>query len=351
MALLEYSPQPAVGDVIVDRSGDATIVILNGSFKRVLRPAATAAVVPVIGAILLLTTDMGSSSRTLNFVWVAVLVLVTTGAVAKGVFIALQPVRWTIGANGVLVRLKTPSRIVEQLYPRIDFTDVRVERVKLKTMLLRRPALIAVRPDGGRVAHCFASRPELAFMADAFRRGLGLDDDPLGENAFAPLPRRSRIARRVGLHNVAVGMKPPVIGKIGWAFLAVAVPTILIGCGKLSENWSKAVPASLYILLLIFGILPIWLPLAAIHAVRRRILIELTADTLTLNEKAFLRPAHESWPLARIRSIALDGGLFVNLIDDLPAPLLTFGRPADLRAIHDTLQVGLQRARSAPRPV
>jgi hypothetical protein len=199
---LEYAAQPAVGDVVMTRSGGVTIVVRRPNAWRIagtLWPIVLALV--AIGAVTL--NPSGRAVSVPNVVFCVVAILGASVGTVPGLVYACHPVRWEVSPTGITVTARRVAHVVHHRYARFDIADVRVERVQVQNHLFKRTAVVTVTPYGARRVHCYGRRAELDFVAQAFRDGLGLGSDPLGESGFPVPPRWSRTTRLIGLGRVA----------------------------------------------------------------------------------------------------------------------------------------------------
>ena len=365
-APLDYAPQPAVGDVTLDRGTDgATIVTVRASGRRFATAMAPGlAIAGTVLAVLGVTAAVYGFGRRSplpadNAVLVAGLcVLIFVGAYLPAASRALYPIRWQVSRGGIDVAFRRPTHVATETYPAANVADVRVERIKLKNQLRKRPGLVVITPAGQRVVHRFGPRHELAFMATAFRDALGIGPDPLGEAALPPpLPWWRAVERQVGRTDLAV-----TLGAERWPAdgLAIAVPAVVAGVGVYAGDralhlvqftaLASAVGAMVVASLVAGG------AVLLVQRLRRAVTVAVAQDHVTLVEQRLVRPGREQWPTAQVKGLRLDprrhgrADLSLVLVDGTSISLLD-RHPLDAaRYAHDVLSAGLNRARPVPPP-
>ncbi len=359
---LDYAPQPAVGDVTLTRADGVTIVTRRPSWRRVgiaLLPLGAAL---AVAALVLAGTYVKPLSKAIaaaDVPWAGwIVVVVGVAGSVRPLVVAANPIRWTVTPDGIELTLRRPMQVVHEAYPRAGIADVRVERVRVKDQLFKRLALVTLNPAGGRLVHLRGRRAELAFVAEAFRDGLGLAPDPFGEAAFPPPPRWGRVQRRIGLRSVGVTLRPPRLGRPGAVIILGVLDAAGVAAAALSRMPESRLPldaSSLWGLLLLATVGVACGLLAAVHHLRRRVTIDLTPSGLTLTERSLIRPARASWPIARVASLATtdrSGGrradLWITLQSGAVEPLIQNGPGPEVRFVYQTLSVALQRIRPVP---
>ena len=359
---LEYAPGQAVGDMTLTRSGGVTVITCRPSWRRVglaLLPIVLL-VVPTVVAV-----GLGSVLRSVQGLSPGSAVVLTVGLVAtlgsmiRPLVVACNPIHWAIAKTGFTVAFRRPMHVVHEEYSRAHIADVRAERVRVKNQMFKRLALVTVDPAGRRTVHARGRGAELAFVARAFREALAIGPDPLGESAYPPRPRWARTDRRVGRGAVVVTLRPP---RLGWAglFVIAAVLAATMTCSYFMvqvprRRWPLP-PAGAWCALAFVATLLAYALVMAVHQLRRRVTLTVTAARVTLSEQALFRQGRDAWPTDRVRGFGQqvrDGGrkadLYLELDGGSVVPLVAQGPVRDVRYIRDTLAAAL--ARSQPTPV
>ena len=367
---LEYAPEPAVGDVTLTRSGDGDIVVtLRPSWWRVGRVLLPVTAYPFGAFLVTVGLFVGTRGRSQDPSWWPMIFGVTgftfvlaLGGSTVALTVALNPIVWTVNRVGIAVAFRRPTRIVHQRFPAAGIADVRVERLRIGNHLWKRLALAAVDPTGERAVHTLGRRAELEVMARAFRDGLGLGDDPLGEVGLPPPPpRRSRCERQVGRDTVEVELRPPRVGFAGWILIGLIPAAGGIAAHLNRQPAPGTHPAPVFTaagLTVLAGAFLTTIALAVLYRFRRTTTITVCTRDVTLSEQSLVRPGRETWPIARVVGPSLTvrpGGrradLSLSLTDGTSAPLVINGPARDVRYIHDTLAVALARHAPATSPV
>ena len=360
-AQLDYAPQPAVGDVMLTRAGGTVIITRRPSVRRTwqaLWPLATVTG-PILGVLLTGPHALALVSSPGQAVACAAAVVTGLAASLPGLALAIHPIRWEVTAAGITLTARRMTRVVHEVYPRETLIDVRVERVRLKNRLLKQRGVVTVNALGGRLFHTGGRPAELAFIAQAFRDGLGLDRDPLGELAFPPPPPRwrSRVQRRIGRRNVVVTLRPPVLGRLGWSAIAatLAASAAAAVTAKGTHLWvSFALPSvSVPTLAMLALSIPTLLCLTLAYHVRRTVTLEVNDGGLHLSEESLFRPAWESWPFHRLGRFRVDArgrrADLTLLLGGGTSTLLVAGGPSvDVQYMRDTLARSVDRLVSPP---
>lgn len=359
---LEYAAQSAVGDVTLTRVDGVTTVTRRPSWGRVLEALwpVVAVAVPVL-AVLSVPLFRNPIPGPLLAVFGLLAASLGVGASLPGLILACHPIRWEVSPTGIVLTARRATRVIHEHYPATTVVDVRVERVRLNTQIVKRSGLVTVNPVGGLLLHARASRAELALMAQAFRDGLGLGPDPLGIAEYPTRPRWSVTDRRIGRDADVVTVNSarlPLDAVVAPAILAgvfVVATALVHGLGPAGGSWSAALAVGGATVA--GAALPGAGGLLLLYRLRRRVTIEMSATGVTLSEASLVRPGREAWPSARIVGPLLSirpGGrradLSLQLTDAPPAVLIANGPARDVRYVHDGLAVALGRRRGQPQP-
>lgn len=361
---LDYAPEPAVGSISLTRVGDASVITMRPSWQRALRAMGGVGMVIVPGIVFVLLNAWVWPTRSVapSVPWIAFgcYVLLVLGTNVQPLFTAMNAIEWTVDSSGIKARSRRPTQVLVEICPRAGIADVRVERTRLKTMVLKRPGLVVINPGGQRFVHSWGTQAELLFMARAFKEALGMGDDPLGESRFSTKPRGSPVQRRIGQRLVVLTVRPPLVGAIGWLVIVavlVAMAWYDWHVAQEPERRSGIPHLATYVIAAIIAVIAGGLPLQWLYKIRRQSTIARGVDGISLTEHALLRPGYEFWPAERVAGLSLRvtgkrADLLLHLVDQSAIPLISGGLTRDVRYIHESLSCGMPMTIAAsPVPV
>ena len=310
---LEYGPQSVISGLVVSQHGETVVAEIVFTWQRALRAAAG----PILwgagmaGLMLAIVWFMQLFMRRdrMGSEWIWALLPAPIGVLLAitGVLRTLRPIRFEASPEALTCTVRWAFEVEQARWMRDEIAELRVERFRVEQMQSwPRLTLVMRRQDGSDVALALGTRTELQALFGALRRGLRLEEDPLGASRYPVPPRGYRRCRRLLPGGMVLTFGPRYQMHLAAAIVGIfiAAATFMLG-PKLLGEWFRVTGGLRALQALGVASIAVTLTYWLIATLGRTTTIIVRNGYVTLKESGLPRPCHLEWSPEEVGGIRL----------------------------------------------